>query len=390
MTRLTRADLDALPSYVPGRNLADLTRELGIAEAIKLASNEVPYGPLPGVVEAVAEAMPSSHRYPDMGVVALRDALAERLRRGRRPDRHRLRFGGAGRAPGPRPPACPATRSSTRGARSRRTRSSRPARGATSVRVPNTAGHGHDLAAMADGDHRPDPAGPRLQPEQPDRHGGTQGRAGPVPRRGAVGRAGGARRGVPGVRHRPRGAGRPRHLRRPAERGRCCAPCPRRGGWPACGWATWSRSPRWPPPSARWSPRSPPAWSPRPAALAALAPGGRGASGAARWSSPSGTGSPRRCASSSVDVPSSQANFVWLPLGDQAARVRRGLRGRGVIVRPFQPDGVRVTIGTPEENDAVPGRRRGRPGAARLIGSVVGRVPTGQRPGWRPAARSGT
>jgi histidinol-phosphate aminotransferase len=23
-----------------------------------------------------------------------------------------------------------------------------------------------------------------------------------------------------------------------------------------------------------------------------------------------------------------------------------------VIVRPFQPDGVRVTIGTPEENDA--------------------------------------
>src|SRR5206468_12426934 len=79
MTRLTRADLDGLPSYVPGRNLADLTRELGIAEAVKLASNEVPYGPLPGVPEAVAEAMRSSHRYPDMGVVELRDALADRF-----------------------------------------------------------------------------------------------------------------------------------------------------------------------------------------------------------------------------------------------------------------------------------------------------------------------
>src|SRR3954454_1808315 len=79
MTRLTRPDLDALPTYVPGRNVADLARELGLSEAIKLASNEVPYGPLPGVVEAVAEAMIASHRYPDMGVVALRDKLAARF-----------------------------------------------------------------------------------------------------------------------------------------------------------------------------------------------------------------------------------------------------------------------------------------------------------------------
>src|SRR3954454_23277821 len=79
MTRLTRPDLDALPSYVPGRNVADLARELGLSEAIKLASNEVPYGPLPGVVEAVTTAMMSSHRYPDMGVVELRDRLAARF-----------------------------------------------------------------------------------------------------------------------------------------------------------------------------------------------------------------------------------------------------------------------------------------------------------------------
>ena len=53
-----------------------------------------------------------------------------------------------------------------------------------------------------------------------------------------------------------------------------------------------------------------------------------------------------------VDVPESQANFVWLPLGDQAVQFGAACEGRGVIVRPFQGDGVRVTIGTPEENDA--------------------------------------
>jgi histidinol-phosphate aminotransferase len=54
----------------------------------------------------------------------------------------------------------------------------------------------------------------------------------------------------------------------------------------------------------------------------------------------------------SVDVPTSQANFVWLPLGDKAAAFGAACEARGVIVRPFQPDGVRVTIGTPAENDA--------------------------------------
>jgi histidinol-phosphate aminotransferase len=53
-----------------------------------------------------------------------------------------------------------------------------------------------------------------------------------------------------------------------------------------------------------------------------------------------------------VDVPTSQANFVWLPLGDRSAAFGQICESRGVIVRPFQPDGVRVTIGTPDENDA--------------------------------------
>ena len=51
------------------------------------------------------------------------------------------------------------------------------------------------------------------------------------------------------------------------------------------------------------------------------------------------------------DVPDSQANFVWLPLADSSAAFAAACEARGVIVRPFQGDGVRVTIGTPAEND---------------------------------------
>jgi histidinol-phosphate aminotransferase len=52
------------------------------------------------------------------------------------------------------------------------------------------------------------------------------------------------------------------------------------------------------------------------------------------------------------EVPESQANFVWLPLGDRSAAFGAACEARGVIVRPFPGDGVRVTIGTPAENDA--------------------------------------
>src|SRR5690606_28940868 len=52
------------------------------------------------------------------------------------------------------------------------------------------------------------------------------------------------------------------------------------------------------------------------------------------------------------DVPESQANFIWLPLGERSAAFGAACERRGVIVRPFPGDGVRVTVGTPAENDA--------------------------------------
>jgi histidinol-phosphate aminotransferase len=53
-----------------------------------------------------------------------------------------------------------------------------------------------------------------------------------------------------------------------------------------------------------------------------------------------------------LEVSASQANFVWLPLGDRTADVAAALESRAVITRPFAGDGIRVTVGTPEEDDA--------------------------------------
>jgi histidinol-phosphate aminotransferase len=51
------------------------------------------------------------------------------------------------------------------------------------------------------------------------------------------------------------------------------------------------------------------------------------------------------------DVPETQANFVWLPLGERTADFNEHCMSHKVIVRAFAGDGVRVTTSTPEEND---------------------------------------
>ncbi|CAN5579008.1 hypothetical protein BH23ACT3_BH23ACT3_08700 [soil metagenome] len=50
-------------------------------------------------------------------------------------------------------------------------------------------------------------------------------------------------------------------------------------------------------------------------------------------------------------VPDAQANFVWLPAGTDAVGLATGLERRGVVTRPFADVGVRVTIGSNVEND---------------------------------------
>ena len=74
-----RPAVDALPAYKPGKAAEQAEREHNIAEAIKLASNENPYPPPAAVVEAVAAACRGGNLYCDHRGTAVREALADRL-----------------------------------------------------------------------------------------------------------------------------------------------------------------------------------------------------------------------------------------------------------------------------------------------------------------------
>ncbi|OLT13311.1 histidinol-phosphate transaminase [Actinomadura sp. CNU-125] len=51
-------------------------------------------------------------------------------------------------------------------------------------------------------------------------------------------------------------------------------------------------------------------------------------------------------------LPGSHANFVWLPLGEDSTAFTDHCLDNGVILRAFPTEGVRITIGLPEENSA--------------------------------------
>jgi histidinol-phosphate aminotransferase len=75
---MPRPAVQSLPAYRPGRNPADLAREIGVDRAVKLASNEVAFPPLPAVVQALAATAAETNRYPDNGALVLTRALADR------------------------------------------------------------------------------------------------------------------------------------------------------------------------------------------------------------------------------------------------------------------------------------------------------------------------
>ncbi len=70
-----RETVAAIPTYVAGKPPVPRPGQ----QVYKLSSNENPFPPLPGVVEAAEAAVAQMNRYPDMGNTALYDALAERL-----------------------------------------------------------------------------------------------------------------------------------------------------------------------------------------------------------------------------------------------------------------------------------------------------------------------
>ncbi|GAX91069.1 histidinol-phosphate transaminase [Effusibacillus lacus] len=74
-----RASLHDLKPYIPGKPIADVQRELGLDDVIKLASNENPVGPSPKAQAAIQAALTDLHRYPDGGQVVLKSELAKHL-----------------------------------------------------------------------------------------------------------------------------------------------------------------------------------------------------------------------------------------------------------------------------------------------------------------------
>ncbi|WP_456431733.1 histidinol-phosphate transaminase [Nitratifractor sp.] len=74
-------ELDAIKTYEAGKPIELVVREFGIApeEVVKLASNENPLGPSPKALEAIRTAAPQAHRYPDDSMFELKGALSRRF-----------------------------------------------------------------------------------------------------------------------------------------------------------------------------------------------------------------------------------------------------------------------------------------------------------------------
>jgi histidinol-phosphate aminotransferase len=75
---LAAPGIRALKPYQPGKPISELERELGVANIVKLASNENPLGPSPRALAAIAAAAADLARYPDANGFELKEALAAR------------------------------------------------------------------------------------------------------------------------------------------------------------------------------------------------------------------------------------------------------------------------------------------------------------------------
>jgi histidinol-phosphate aminotransferase len=73
-----RRALEAVRAYEPGKPVEEVQRELGLERVVKLASNEGPFPPFAAALEAIDRSARDLNRYPDGGAYLLRAALAER------------------------------------------------------------------------------------------------------------------------------------------------------------------------------------------------------------------------------------------------------------------------------------------------------------------------
>ncbi|MBT2486418.1 MULTISPECIES: histidinol-phosphate transaminase [unclassified Microbacterium] len=71
-----REDLNAIPDYKPGKAT---TQSPNTGPVFKVSSNENPYGPLPSVATAIADRIAHINRYPDTAATAVVALLCERF-----------------------------------------------------------------------------------------------------------------------------------------------------------------------------------------------------------------------------------------------------------------------------------------------------------------------
>lgn len=56
-------------------------------------------------------------------------------------------------------------------------------------------------------------------------------------------------------------------------------------------------------------------------------------------------------ANAGVEMPPTHANFIFIPTGDATTDIAIAMEKQGVVTRPFPGIGLRITIGSPSEND---------------------------------------
>jgi histidinol-phosphate aminotransferase len=74
MTVVPRPSILAVEPYVGGESKIP-----GVNRIVKLSSNEGPFGPPPGAIEAIRAMAAEAHRYPDGGAKAIREAIGARF-----------------------------------------------------------------------------------------------------------------------------------------------------------------------------------------------------------------------------------------------------------------------------------------------------------------------
>ena len=77
-SKLAPSYISAIAPYQPGKPIAELERELGISNIVKLASNENPLGCSPKAMAAMQEALKTIALYPDGNGFELKDALSQK------------------------------------------------------------------------------------------------------------------------------------------------------------------------------------------------------------------------------------------------------------------------------------------------------------------------